>query len=171
MLKKASMTIAIMLCFTLSEPRPGDRLFALRLCDVNGDECWLDPACGRPSVIFYDDYGDMDTNTFFLDMISGLSVSGRINIYRVISMEPAWYMPDRLIYCAMDSTVENTKSIMYFFDDNENLRIKWRLKECYDGSAVLVLSGRGILLHEIYGAIEPGQAAAYRQLLESLKAQ
>lgn len=152
MIKKIIISAILLLTFSLANSRPGDEMFPLQLTDINAESCWLTPSCGVPVVVFYEEFGDIDSNDLFFSLISGLAGSKRITIYKVVNMEPTWYLPNSFIYHEMRKAVKNSKEALYLFDDSQNLKIKWRLKEKYSGSAVLISAATGCFFTRYTGA-------------------
>jgi len=154
------------LILTSALSRPGDGLCDIELLDIDKKRCWLIDNSTVPVVVFYDTYGSLSINREFLNMISAMALEKRIKLCRVVDMSGTWYIPDSLIYISMKDEVQKDRAAFYFFDEEENLAIKWRIKSSYSGSAVFILDSRGALVHEIYGRMEIKQAAVYSKFLE-----
>lgn len=169
MFKKTVTILLLVLSCSLVGAIPGDVLPPLMLADVNKNTCWLMPANGVSTVVFYDEYGNIDNNEFLFKMIYRKAGSGNIIIYRVINMVPTWYLPDSLIYRGIKEKIEETVRVKYLFDDSENLKIKWRLKENPSGSAVIFINSDGALMRIVYGNIRKKQARDYVRSLKIIK--
>lgn len=169
MIKKIITSMLLILFFTAAYPMPGDRLMSIQLRDVNGNMCWFPDNTTVPVVVFYEEYSSMESNRTFMNMILPLAKQKQIRICRVINMAPAWYLPDSFIYHDMKKTVSDSKQVEYYFDDNELLMVKWRLKDNDSGAAVLIINSAGILVQEIYGIMEWNQAVSYAEFLGTVR--